>query len=81
MGKKDGKSQKTAARAAQWGEAAPMCYRGGAEMVSMRLMGLMGLMRPMGCDKRVWAMRGRQRREQRREQRGGGEAVLFPGVL
>ena len=67
MGKKDGKSQKTAARAAQWG--------GGAEM------GPMGLMRPMGCDKRVWAMRGRQRREQRREQRRGGEAVLFPGVL
>lgn len=55
MGKKDGKSQKTAARAAQWG--------GGAEM------GPMGL---MGCDKRVWAMR---------EQRRGGEAVLFPGVL
>ena len=55
---KDGKSQKTAARAAQWG--------GGAEMETMRLMGL------MGCDKRVWAMR---------EQRRGGEAVLFPGVL
>ena len=55
MGKKDGKSQKTAARAAQWG--------GGAEM------GPMGL---MGGDKRVWAMR---------EQRRGGEAVLFPGVL
>ena len=58
MGKKDGKSQKTAARAAQWG--------GGAEI------GPMGLMGPMGCDKRVWAMR---------EQRRGGEAVLFPGVL
>ena len=58
MGKKDGKSQKTAARAAQWG--------GGAEMETMRLMGL------MGCDKRVWAMR---------EQRRGREAVLFPGVL
>ena len=61
MGKKDGKSQKTAARAAQWG--------GGAEMGPM---GLMRLMRLMGCDKRVWAMR---------EQRRGGEAVLFPGVL
>ena len=61
---KDGKSQKTAARAAQWG--------GGAEMGPMGLMGLMRLMRLMGCDKRVWAMR---------EQRRGGEAVLFPGVL
>ena len=61
MGKKDGKSQKTAARAAQWG--------GGAEMGPMGIMGLMGL---MGCDKRVWAMR---------EQRRGGEAALFPGVL
>lgn len=50
--------RKIAARAAQWG--------GGAEMETMRLMGL------MGCDKRVWAMR---------EQRRGGEAVLFPGVL
>ena len=50
--------RKIAARAAQWG--------GGAEMGSMRLMGL------MGCDKRVWAMR---------EQRRGGEAALFPGVL
>ena len=58
---KDGKSQKIAARAAQWG--------GGAEMGPM---GLMRLMRLMGCDKRVWAMR---------EQRRGGEAVLFPGVL
>ena len=55
MGNKDGKSQKTAARAAQWG--------GGAEM------GPMGL---IGCDKRVG---------QRQEQRRGGEAVLFPGVL
>ena len=40
--------------------------RGGAEIGPMGLMGL------MGCDKRVWAMR---------EQRRGGEAVLFPGVL
>ena len=67
MGKKDGKSQKIAARAAQWG--------GGAEM------GPMGL---MGCDKRVWAMReqrGSSAGAERREQRRGGEAALFPGVL
>ena len=61
MGKKDGKSQKNRCSGSAVG-------RGGAEI------GPMGL---MGCDKRVWAMRGRQRREQRR----GGEAVLFPGVL
>ena len=70
--------RKIAARAAQWGEAAPMCYRGGAEMGSMRLMGL------MGCDKRVWAMReqrGSSAGAERREQRRGGEAALFPGVL
>ena len=54
MGKKDGKSQKTAARAAQWG--------GGAEMETMRLMGL------MGCAKRVWAMR---------EQRGEAERQCY----
>ena len=40
--------------------------RGGAEMGPMRLMGL------MGGDKRAGAMR---------EQRRGGEAALFPGVL
>ena len=58
--------RKIAARAAQWGEAAPMRYRGGAEMGSMRLMGLMG---------------GETGEVAMREQRRGGEAVLFPGVL
>ena len=49
--------RKIAARAAQWG--------GGAEM------GPMGLMRPMGCDKRVWAMQ---------EQRGSGSAGSSGGA-